>query len=233
MYDFFKITRTSLGTNVRVLLAQLRGLGAEGDDDNAEPHDDVEVIYPLGLIARPYLTDHTEGVGFQDGDEVTLLSIIDKGLAKLGVTPELEEGETRLFGAKEPGAMIRIKANGSIAANAKDGQTITLTANEATVVVKANGDIVVTPKSGQKVFIGSDSSTQAMLMGDDVTTRLNDLKDACNANRSDIDAIKSHTHDTTCGSGPGSATPSSSLSSLPTASTVSAAPAQSTIAESA
>ncbi len=207
--QFFKLTATQLGTSARVLLAQVRGVGVTGEDDEAESMDSVEVLQPLGLDVRPVLTDDTELIGVREGPEIIGLFIIDKSRAKLSVSPELEEGETRLSGAKEPSCMIRMMAN---------------------------GDVVVIPKSGQKVFLGGDSSTQAMLMGDDVTQRLNDLKEAVNNCRSDINTIKSHTHTYTYDIGTSGSTSSttgssSSLTSLPTANTVTAAPAQSTVVE--
>lgn len=108
--EFLKITRTVLGTAARVLLAQLRGNGDEGDDATAEPIDAAEVVQPLGLFARPALTAHTEAVALRLGDQVVVLTVQDKSLSVLSVP----EGATWLYGAQNPAACVRLNADGTV-----------------------------------------------------------------------------------------------------------------------
>jgi phage gp45-like len=119
--DFFKVVRTALGTMVRVVTAGLRGAGVEGDDAGAEPLDDAEVLSPLGLDSRPFLTADTQAVALRQGDEVLILVVRDKSRAKL---TDLDEGETRLSGAKEVAARVRIRAAGKIEIDALAGQDV-------------------------------------------------------------------------------------------------------------
>jgi len=214
--EFQKVTATSLGDQKRVMLAQLQGLGDESDDENAETTDDAEVVQPLGLAVRPDLTNETEALVFRDGSEVVAIALLDKSLTpRLDEAPALAEGETRLYGAKERAAMVRLKDDGSVEVRSKDDQPITLMANDATVVINASGDVVVTPKSGQKVYLGGDSGTQPTPLGTDLNTYLGELRDAINQLRSDMSTVKNHTHVTSCGSGSGSADASTGLVALP------------------
>ena len=209
MADFFetaKITGTSLGDQKRVLLAQLRILGEESDDDSAEPADDCEAISPLGLVARPAISSETEAVIARDGSDVVALAIVDKSLARLDSDPSLEVGETRLYGAQEPAAIVRIKAN---------------------------GDIVILPKSGQKIYLGDPDSTQPAPLGTDLNTYLEELRDAINQLRSDISTVKNHTHVTSCGSGSGSADASPGLAAIPGGSDAGDPPSLSDVVRSA
>jgi hypothetical protein len=158
MLEFFKVTGTQLGTVGRVMLAQVRGVGATGDDDNAEPMDSVEVHTQIGFESRPSLTDTTEILVVRDGDEIIGLMIVDKGrTAKLGDTPALEEGETRVSSAKEPSSMARFRASGEVLVNAKVGQKVTIQADAATMVLDAAGGITITAKTGQKFTAQSDT----------------------------------------------------------------------------
>lgn len=157
MSEYPKITGSSLGTNARVLTVQLRGFGATGGDDDAAPYDAAEVVQPLGLKARPVASDTLEAVPLEKGEELLVLAMVDKGIpTKLGDSPALEEGETRLEGASKDNvaAMIRIKAN---------------------------GDIVVIPKSGQKVYLGGDTSTQPTPLGTDLNNYLDTLRNKINS----------------------------------------------------
>ncbi len=145
MVEFFHVLGTTLGQRVRTLVAQVRGLGRDGSDalsvpganagaaTVAEPGDDVEVVQPLGLTARPARTRTLEAVVVRDGDEVVVLALVDKGLPTLS---GLEEGETRLHGA----------AAGNVA---------------ACVRIKVNGDIEITPAEGRNVVLAGGASPAA------------------------------------------------------------------------
>lgn len=125
MIEFFKVLSTSVASRARTLLAQLRGFGSEGDDNNAEPIDDAEVVYPVGFASRPYVSANTEAVGVRIGDEVVVLAIIDKGSGRDQLAT-IEAGEARLYSPKEPACVIRCKADGSIEITSKAGTNIVL-----------------------------------------------------------------------------------------------------------
>lgn len=129
MIRFAAVTLTRWATGqARALLAQLRGAGETGRDEEAEAHDDVEVLQPLGLRVRPVQRGSLEAVVIERGDERVALFLVDKARATGAV--EAEEGETQLHGLAEQSAVVRIRAN---------------------------GDVEITPKSGRKVLLGGGS----------------------------------------------------------------------------
>jgi hypothetical protein len=134
--DFFKVTRTDNGTSTRTLTMHVRGFGATGGDDDAEPDENVELAQQLGFASRPYLSDDTECIGIRRGDEILALVILDKSLS----AQDLEEGETRMYGAREPSAVMRIRATGKIEVTAKSGQDIVL--NGGTLKVARVSDLL-------------------------------------------------------------------------------------------
>lgn len=116
MLRFAKVLRSRLGERARTLLVQLRGHGSEGDDDKAESVDDVEVIQPLGLFTRPTIRATLEAVVMELGEELVALMLGDKGA---GAFSDVEEGETRLYGAKEHTSRVRLRAVGAVNVESK------------------------------------------------------------------------------------------------------------------
>lgn len=110
MIEFGHVTLTANGAGSRTVTAQLRLVGSEGADNAAEPVDGAEVVQPLGLISRPQITATTEAAYVRVGDEIIVLGILDKGAFPLDV----EEGETRLYGAKDSAARVRCRKDGSL-----------------------------------------------------------------------------------------------------------------------
>lgn len=121
--EFLKVTLLTPSTERRVVTAQLRGMGEDGDDNGAEPFEDAEVLNPVGFITRPALTDTTEALGLRRGDEMVAVVIVDKGQNAVSV----ETGETRVqgCGASNQSAVIRVRANGAIEITATGAVTIT------------------------------------------------------------------------------------------------------------
>lgn len=122
MIEFAKVLALSAGARVRTLLAQLRANGTDGQDDDAEPMDGVEVVQPHGLAARPAISDTLEAVYVRVGDEFVCIGILDKGAAAL--SPALEENETRLFSLA--GAYLRLRGDGSADLVTASGKAIRL-----------------------------------------------------------------------------------------------------------
>ncbi len=156
MFRFLKITRTRLGDRARTLLAQVRGYGSEGADDTAEAQDDVEVVQPLGLFARAVIADGLELLAAEVGDSTLGLAVINKALSALDV----EEGETRLYGAKESACRVRMRADGSIDVAAKSGANVRITVAGGGAVVLNGGTLdvarktdTVTPTSGMVTWM--------------------------------------------------------------------------------
>lgn len=110
--DAFEPVSLTVSTSHRVLTATCVGLGAAGDNTNAERFDGVEVAQPSGLLAHPALTATSEALCVRRGDELIALFLIDKGAPAQAV----ESGETRLHGVggSNAAAVIRIRADGSI-----------------------------------------------------------------------------------------------------------------------
>lgn len=122
MIDLVTVTRLDADTQRRAVLAQVRGAVTDDDPDNAEEHDDVEVLQPAGLIARPELTATTEAAVVMRGDELVAVVLIDKGAT--AQTPEA--GEVRLHGvaAASATAVVRIRANGDVEVTAASGRDV-------------------------------------------------------------------------------------------------------------
>lgn len=120
MLDFVKTTAVRLGTRVRVVLAQLRAAGDEGDDDAAEAFDDAEVIHPLGFLSRPAvdgagrLARTLQAAVVRDGDEAHVLAFIDKAL---GVLSDLQAGMARIFAPGNLNARVDWLPNGDVVIN--------------------------------------------------------------------------------------------------------------------
>jgi len=116
--EFMKVTATRLGTRVRVVLAQLRGVGAEGDDDGAEPFDDAEVIHPLGFLSRPALSASLQAAVVRVGNDARVLAFVDKALARLeGTVNALEAGVARVFAPGNLNARVDWLPNGDVVIN--------------------------------------------------------------------------------------------------------------------
>jgi hypothetical protein len=119
---------------MRVLLAQLRGLGAPGERERAQRADDVEVVQPMGLRVRPAITSSLEAVVVEtpSGERIAVV-LVDKARAAGAV--EAEIGETQLHGLAEQSAVIRIRASGDIELTPKSGRNLIL-AGGSTAVAK-------------------------------------------------------------------------------------------------
>ena len=154
MLRFLKLTRTRLASRVRAVLAQTRGYGVEGADDDAESQDDVEIVQPLGLMVRPYISAGLELLAAEIGDTTLGLAIINKALEILDV----EEGETRLYGAAEPTARVRLRASGKTEVESKSGQDIVL--NGGTLEAARRTD---TTGNGTLTLVGATSGLNVIL----------------------------------------------------------------------
>lgn len=141
MLRFLKVTRTRLGERARTLLLQVRGYGSEGadDDESTERQDDVELVQPLGLMARAVIASGLEVLAAEIGDQTVGLALLNKALSVLS----LEEGETRLYGAKESTCHVRLRADGSIDVEAKSNTSIRVTASGTGEVVLNGGSLKV------------------------------------------------------------------------------------------
>jgi len=145
---FVKVVRTAVSTTRRVLTAQFRGYGSSESDATAENIDGAdtagsgaELVQPLGLVARPVLTSHTEAlvVELRDGDEVIAIAVVDKSRAALTV----EEGGVRLVGAgpdNTTAAGVYIRAAGKVEIDSEVGEDIVL--NAGTLAVARFSDTV-------------------------------------------------------------------------------------------
>ncbi len=138
--QFAKVLRTSLASRARSLLVQLRGLGNTGDDDNAESHDDIEVMQPLGLFARPTIRASLEALIVAVGEDLLALALADKGA---GVMSDVEEGETRIYSAGGSTCRVRLRADGSIDIEATSNKNIRITSAGSGDVVLNGGSLKV------------------------------------------------------------------------------------------
>lgn len=154
MLQFFKVTGLRMATRVRTLLAQVRGLGQEGADDDALGLDDVEILQPLGLFVRPVIAAGLELLGVELGEETVGIALLNKALSVLDV----ETGETRLYGAQQPTARVRLRADGSVDIEALTGEAIRITTAGGGDIV-LNGGTLRIARETDPVTVGGAMST--------------------------------------------------------------------------
>lgn len=154
--EFVKITSVAVSTSTRAVTMQAAGAGAEGDDNDAERFDEVEVVQPLGVLANPILTDTTQAVAVRHGDELVALFIVDKGRSAQAI----ESGETRLYGAgtNNQTTVIRLRASGAIEITSANNGAINITANGTGDVV-VNGGSLKLARVTDPVRIGTVTGT--------------------------------------------------------------------------
>lgn len=154
--EFVKVTSVAVSTSTRAVTMQAAGAGAEGDDNDAERFDEVEVVQPLGVLANPILTDTTQAVAVRHGDELVALFIVDKGRSAQAI----ESGETRLYGAgtNNQTTVIRLRASGAIEITSANNGAINITANGTGDVV-VNGGSLKIARVTDPVRIGTVTGT--------------------------------------------------------------------------
>lgn len=154
--EFVKVTAVAVSTSTRAVTMQAAGAGAEGDDNDAERFDEVEVVQPLGVLANPILTDTTQAVAVRHGDELVALFIVDKGRSAQAI----ESGETRLYGAgtNNQTTVIRLRASGAIEITSANNGAINITANGTGDVV-VNGGSLKLARVTDPVRIGTVTGT--------------------------------------------------------------------------
>lgn len=140
--ETLRVLATRQGQQSRVVTADLAGAGQTGDDDGAENFSDEEVLHPLGFASRPVCTEHTEAIALRVGDQQYVMFVVDKGAA---LFTDLEEGETRISGAKETTAVIRIRSDGSIEITPAAGTDIVLNGGTLKVARQTDGVNKSTP----------------------------------------------------------------------------------------
>lgn len=161
----YAVRTATPGERARTMLLQLMGGGAEGDDDGAEQIDGAELIQPMGLFVHPFITPRTEAFGFELGDEVVVLHVLDKsggGGASPAAFTDTEAGETRLYGAKEAAARIRLRADGSMDIEVKAGVPVRIThPSGARFHILGNGGVDVRSASGQPITLNQGNASVA------------------------------------------------------------------------
>lgn len=141
MIERMRVLATSLGTTVRVVMAQLRGVGSEGQDSSAEPYDGAEVVTPLGFVSRPKIPasgNLVTALVFRDGDDAFVIHVRDKLLPKISDS-DVAAGDAVMFSPGTPGTTIKLLASGAIAITS-GSQDVTF--NGGTLAVARHSDQV-------------------------------------------------------------------------------------------
>lgn len=149
---FYRVLRTAWAagaTGVRTLLAQLRGPGV---GDAQIPAEDVEVLQPLGVRAKPVVRAGTEACVFElpNGQRVAIL--VDKTRDEGAVEPA--DGEVVVGGLAAPAAVVHIKADGSMAITPAAGKDVVL-AGGTRKVARVDDAVSI----GRLAFAGSGTLT--------------------------------------------------------------------------
>lgn len=172
----YAVRTATLGSQARVLTVQLMGGGAEGDDATAENIGGAEVLQPMGLFVRPFITPRTEAFGIELGDEVVVFAMLDKsggGGASAVPFSDVDQGETRLYGAKEAAARLRLRADGSLDLEVKAAMPLRITQPSGAkfwinadgsldLEAKASMPLRITHPSGAKFWINADGSIDVL-----------------------------------------------------------------------
>jgi len=137
--EFFRLIKTRLGEAKRVILAQLKGIGTDSDLEDSEPVDDAEIVFPLGLVSRPYPTSETEALVIRDGDEIVCLGVLDKGRSVI----DLEIGETRLYGANTETSFLSILSDGEVNLEATDNQPLSAHSGTSGMYLDGTGNVEI------------------------------------------------------------------------------------------
>ena len=165
----YAVRTATLGSQARVLTVQLMGGGAEGDDATAENIGGAEVLQPMGLFVRPFITARTEAFGIELGDEVVVFAMLDKsggGGASAVPFSDVDQGETRLYGAKEAAARLRLRADGSLDLEVKASMPLRIThPSGAKFWINADGSIDVLSAPGTPVNVAAGGSGDVVLNG--------------------------------------------------------------------
>lgn len=102
-FDEFRVAAATAGKFLRL---QLRGLGAEGDDDTrTERVDNARTLAQLGVAVLPGARRALRALGWRDGDDVTVLKLWAEDVTH---DPALAGGETRVFADGQPKVCIRL-----------------------------------------------------------------------------------------------------------------------------
>lgn len=171
-FEFYRVTRTSMGTQTRVVLASVDGAYQEGDAaEDIETVNNVEVVHPLGWIARPVIPANVRGTEnkvkalcVEHGVEVLALGFVDKGGAESGAPAmgDLVEGEARAFSPANAACRTRYKADGAMDIEVPAGKAVTIRqAGGGTITIDANGDVRIDSAASAKVYVQNGTKNVA------------------------------------------------------------------------
>lgn len=167
MIIFYSVTGTALGSQTRTLTTQLVGASADGaSQETAETIASAEVLQPLGLFARPNITQHTEALALEAGDDVVVIWVGDKsgggGASGAFSAGDAPAGTTVLYGAQEGAARVTLTPDGDATVACKTGRSLTLAhPSGATVTIDGNGAIQVSAAAGQDITFNGGSKKVA------------------------------------------------------------------------
>lgn len=141
VFGLFMATQAAFNSTSKFLHLQLRGLGGEGDDDQAEGVDDSVFLQQFGVAVRPVVARTLRVLGIRSGADIWALKVWDK--AK--IPTDLEEGETRVYAVGDNTKRMRLRRS----------QGFSIEVNGATISIDSNGRVSITPASGQNVVVNS------------------------------------------------------------------------------
>lgn len=127
MYTAISTAIESSGS-VHVMTVDLQGFGNSGDTDNCEQHPKIEVLQQYGIYSRPESGQNVEAPCVYYKESMVSLPLIDKTAVDIS---SLEEGEIRL--QNRAGAVVRLRADGSIELTPASGKNIILDGGSAKV----------------------------------------------------------------------------------------------------
>lgn len=116
----WRVKSSEHGQNTRAVLVNLDGVGDSTDEENQEQTAMAEVAHNVGIIYRPKISRDTEAVVVRSGDDVIVLAVLDKS----NLPEAIAEGEIAIYSPTFPECRIVMKADGSIAAFTKSGQSV-------------------------------------------------------------------------------------------------------------
>lgn len=147
--SLFTVTLARWARSARTLVMQGRASGAGVDDD-------LEVVQPIGLHARPPVRSSTEAlvVELPNGDRFAFP--IDKGAAEGAV--EAETGETQLYASGNAAVVIRLRPSGDIEIAAGEGRDIIHNGGSARMACEGDTVSAATGPTGMSTWMNAVSA---------------------------------------------------------------------------
>lgn len=155
-YHFLHLPAAMNGENARIIKCAVRGFGVSGQDSEVGLDPNVEVVQPLGLLARPKVVNGLDALVIQDQEELVVLAMRDKTRG----APDLDPGDTQVENF-DVTARVRLHGDGHITIEGKDAAGTIVIGTDGTVTITAPADKNIVLNGGT-VWLAKASGTPSV-----------------------------------------------------------------------